>query len=40
MTRRVKDATIKAFHDPSLDALKAAVLSFVRSCTVAKHLRR
>jgi hypothetical protein len=30
MNRTVKEATIKAFHYPGLEALKAHVLAFVR----------
>ncbi len=39
MNRTVKDATIKAFHYPDLEALKAHVLAFVRACNFAKHLK-
>src|SRR5215210_5952920 len=39
MNRTVKDATIKAFHYPGLDALKAHVLAFVRAYNFAKHLK-
>ena len=39
MNRTVKDATIKAFHHPGLDALKAHVLAFVRAHNFAKHLK-
>ncbi|WP_092963397.1 IS481 family transposase [Falsiroseomonas stagni] len=39
MNRTVKDATIKAFHDPSLDALKAHVLAFVQAYNFATHLK-
>jgi transposase InsO family protein len=39
MNRTVKDATIKAFHYPDLDALKAHVLAFVRAYNFAKHLK-
>jgi transposase InsO family protein len=40
MNRTVKDdATIKAFHHPGLDALKAHVLSFVQAYNFAKHLK-
>lgn len=39
MNRTVKDATIKAFHYPSLDALKAHVLAFVQAYNFAKHLK-
>ncbi|MBC7434191.1 MAG: IS481 family transposase, partial [Rubritepida sp.] len=37
--RTVKDATTKAFHYPSLDALKAHVLAFVAAYNFAKHLK-
>ena len=39
MTRTVKEATIKAFHHPGLQSLKAHVMAFVSACNVAKHLR-
>jgi transposase InsO family protein len=39
MNRTVKDATIKAFHYPSLDALKAHVIAFVQAHNFAKHLK-
>lgn len=39
MNRTVKDATIKAFHYPSLDALKAHVLAVVQAYNFAKHLK-
>jgi transposase-like protein len=39
MHRTVKDATIKAFHYPGLDALEAHVLAFVRAHNFAKHLK-
>ena len=39
MNRTVKDATTKAFHYPSLDALKAHVLTFVAAYNFAKHLK-
>ena len=35
----VKDATIKAFHYPDLEALQTHVLAFVRAYNVAKHLK-
>lgn len=38
MNRTVKDAIIKPFHYPSLDAPKAHVLVFVQADNVAKHL--
>ena len=37
MNRTVKEATIKAFHHPGLDALKAHVLAFVRAYNFAEH---
>lgn len=39
MNRTVKDATIKAFHYPSVDPLKAHVLAFVQAYNFAKHLK-
>ena len=39
MNRTIKDATIKAFHYPDLDSLKAHVVAFVRTCNFAKHLK-
>ncbi len=39
MNRTVKDATIKAFHYPDLEALQAHVLAFVRAYNFAKHLK-
>jgi transposase InsO family protein len=39
MNRTVKDATVKAFHYPDLDALEAHVLAFVRAYNFAKHLK-
>ena len=39
MNRTVKEATIKAFHYPSLDALKAHVLTFITAYNFAKHLK-
>ena len=39
MNRSVKEATIKAFHYPDLDALKAHVLAFVAAYNFAKHLK-
>jgi transposase-like protein len=39
MNRSVKDATIKAFHYPDLEALKAHVLAFVTAYNFAKHLK-
>jgi transposase InsO family protein len=40
MNRTVKDATVKAFHYPDLDSLKAHVLAFVAAYNFAKHLKR
>src|SRR3712207_2478561 len=40
MNRTVKDATIKAFHYPGLEALKAHVLTFVRASTSPSTSRR
>jgi transposase InsO family protein len=39
MNRTVKEATIKAFHYPNLNALKAHVVAFVRAYNFAKHLK-
>ncbi len=39
MNRTVKEATIKVFHYPDLEALKAHVLAFVRAYNFAKHLK-
>jgi transposase InsO family protein len=42
MTRTVKEATVKAFHYPDLEALEALeahVLAFVRAYNFAKHLK-
>ena len=39
MNRTVKDATIKAFHYPDLDALKAHILAFVAAYNFAKHFK-
>src|SRR3712207_28187 len=39
MNRTVKEATVKAFHYPDLEALKAHVLAFVRAYNFAKHLK-
>jgi transposase InsO family protein len=39
MNRTVKDATIKAFHYPDLEALRAHVLAFVAAYNLAKHLK-
>ena len=39
MNRTVKEATIKAFHYPDLESLKAHVLAFVSAYGFAKHLK-
>src|ERR687893_1276566 len=39
MNRTVKDATVKAFHYPDLEALQAHVLTFVTAYDFAKHLK-
>ncbi len=39
MNRTVKDATIKTFHYPSLESLKAHVIAFVSAYNFAKHLK-
>jgi transposase InsO family protein len=39
MNRTVKEATIKVFHYPGLEALKAHILAFVRAYNFAKHLK-
>jgi transposase InsO family protein len=39
MNRSVEEATIKAFHHPDPDALKAHVLAFVQAYNFAKHLK-
>jgi transposase-like protein len=39
MNRTIKDATTKARHYPSLEALKAHVLAFVTAYNFAKHLK-
>jgi hypothetical protein len=40
MNRTVKDATVKVFHYPDLEALKAHVLAFGAASNFAKHLKR
>jgi transposase InsO family protein len=40
MNRTVKDATVKVFHYPDPEALKAHVLAFVCAYNFAKHLKR
>ena len=39
MNRTIKEATIKAFHYPDLQSLKAHVLAFVCAFNFAKHLK-
>jgi transposase InsO family protein len=39
MNRTVKEATVKAFHYPDLEALQAHVLAFVTAYNFAKHLK-
>jgi len=39
MNRTIKEATIKAFHYPNLESLKAHVLAFVTARNFAKHLK-
>jgi transposase InsO family protein len=39
MNRTIKEATIKAFHYPDLEALQAHVLAFVQAYNFAKHLK-
>ena len=39
MNRTVKQATMKAFHYPNLDAPRAHVLAFVQAYNFAKRLR-
>jgi transposase InsO family protein len=39
MNRTVKDATIKAFHYPDPEALRAHILAFVTAYNFAKHLK-
>jgi hypothetical protein len=36
--RSIKEATVKVFHYPSLDSLKAHVLAFARAYNFARHL--
>src|SRR3954467_14350938 len=40
MNRTVTDATVKVFHYPDLESLKAHVLAFVTAYNFAKHLKR
>jgi len=39
MNRTIKEATIRAFHYPDLDALRGHVLAFVSAYNFAKHLK-
>ena len=39
MNRTIKDATLKVFHYPDLESLKAHVLAFVKTYNFAKHLK-
>ena len=39
MNRTVKEATVKAFHYPDPESLKAHVLAFVLAYNFAKHLK-
>ena len=39
MNRTVKEATVKTFHYPDLEVLKAHVLAFVTAYDFAKHLK-
>jgi hypothetical protein len=39
MNRTIKDATIKAFHYPDLDAPRAHVIAFVSAYNFANHLK-
>ncbi|HEX2525500.1 MAG TPA: hypothetical protein VHL31_04250 [Geminicoccus sp.] len=39
MNRTSKDATIRSFHDPDLEALQVYVSAFVTAYHVAKHLK-
>jgi hypothetical protein len=39
MNRTIKDATVKAFHQPNLESLRAHVLAFVCAFNFAKHLK-
>ena len=39
MNRTVKDATVKVFHYPDLESLKAHILAFVVAYNFAKHLK-
>ena len=39
MNRTVKEATVKVFHYPDLEALQAHVLAFATAYNFAKHLK-
>lgn len=39
MHRTIKDATLKVFHYPDIESLKAHVLAFVNTDNFAKHLK-
>jgi hypothetical protein len=39
MNRTIKDATLKLFHYPNIESLKAHVLAFVAAYNFAKHLK-
>jgi hypothetical protein len=39
MNRTVKDATVKTYHYPSIEALKTHVLAFVLAYNFAKHIK-
>lgn len=39
MNRTIKDATVKVFHYPDLESLKAHILAFVAAYNFAKHLK-
>jgi len=39
MNCTVKDATVKIFHDETLESLKAPVLTFVTAYPSTKHLK-
>jgi len=39
MTRTVPEATIKAFHYPGLESLKAHICAFASAYNFAKHLK-
>jgi hypothetical protein len=39
MNRTTKEATIKAFHYPDIESLRAHVLAFVSAYNFSKHLK-